>query len=408
MPATVAVGYYFTTKRALATGIAVCGSGVGTFVFAPFCQFLLTKTNWQGSMLILSFLVLACVGFGSLLKPLGFHAKALHEDGDEEEEEKPKMKSLRVDPESSKPEKATPEPELTVAFQKDTCLFYDGDHSREQIQQPAKLSRAERSGPPEKTQQPKLTLQHNSSSENLQRHRRKHRQHHHHHHKNSSHHRINIRPMSRKDIFYEGSIRNIPRPNEPLLRQRIPEPDQPRMIAVPAKDIIHRIRTQIQENPEGDGICTRWYRKVVHNLSCCFQTDHHPSPFKEQPARHLMTRTGSVQLESGKLESQEETNCWTRFVFCFPCTISSSMGDILGEMMDFSLLKSSFSFRVLIVANIICRLGFYVPYVFITQYAMSSIKGGRKSTHFFWILIENFLHEKMQVAHRSRRRVPQC
>ena len=33
LPAVVCVGYYFESKRALATGIAVCGSGVGTFVF---------------------------------------------------------------------------------------------------------------------------------------------------------------------------------------------------------------------------------------------------------------------------------------------------------------------------------------------------------------------------------------
>ena len=35
LPAVCAVGYHFEKKRALATGISVCGSGVGTFVFAP-------------------------------------------------------------------------------------------------------------------------------------------------------------------------------------------------------------------------------------------------------------------------------------------------------------------------------------------------------------------------------------
>ncbi|VDD89232.1 unnamed protein product [Enterobius vermicularis] len=36
--AIVAVTYYFQKKRALATGIAVCGSGAGTAIFAPFLE----------------------------------------------------------------------------------------------------------------------------------------------------------------------------------------------------------------------------------------------------------------------------------------------------------------------------------------------------------------------------------
>jgi MFS family permease len=35
LPSIVSVGYYFEKKRAMATGIAVCGSGIGTFIFSP-------------------------------------------------------------------------------------------------------------------------------------------------------------------------------------------------------------------------------------------------------------------------------------------------------------------------------------------------------------------------------------
>ena len=35
LPAIVSVSMYFEKKRAFATGIAVCGSGFGTFIFAP-------------------------------------------------------------------------------------------------------------------------------------------------------------------------------------------------------------------------------------------------------------------------------------------------------------------------------------------------------------------------------------
>merc|ERR1712223_2255795 len=45
LPANIAVGYYFETKRALATGISQCGSGVGQFVFAPLATEVLKKMD---------------------------------------------------------------------------------------------------------------------------------------------------------------------------------------------------------------------------------------------------------------------------------------------------------------------------------------------------------------------------
>lgn len=72
LPAVVCVGYYFETKRSLATGIAVCGSGVGTFAFAPLATFLLESYGWKGANLILAGLILNCVLFGALMRPLEY------------------------------------------------------------------------------------------------------------------------------------------------------------------------------------------------------------------------------------------------------------------------------------------------------------------------------------------------
>ncbi|XP_034252725.1 monocarboxylate transporter 3 isoform X6 [Thrips palmi] len=72
LPAVVCVGYYFETKRSLATGIAVCGSGVGTFAFAPLADKLLDMYGWQGANLILAGLILKCAVFGALMRPLEF------------------------------------------------------------------------------------------------------------------------------------------------------------------------------------------------------------------------------------------------------------------------------------------------------------------------------------------------
>lgn len=72
LPAVVCVGYYFETKRSLATGIAVCGSGVGTFVFAPLAVYLVDYYGWRGAHLILAGLILNCVVFGALMRPLEY------------------------------------------------------------------------------------------------------------------------------------------------------------------------------------------------------------------------------------------------------------------------------------------------------------------------------------------------
>ena len=70
LPNIVAVSYYFQRRRAFATGIAVCGAGVGCFVFAPLCKYLLMVYAWQSAMLIVSGITLNGVVFGALLVPL--------------------------------------------------------------------------------------------------------------------------------------------------------------------------------------------------------------------------------------------------------------------------------------------------------------------------------------------------
>lgn len=62
--AIVSVTYYFEKKRSLATGLCVCGSGIGTFLFAPFVDFLLNEFQWRGTLLILSGVLLNMVVFG--------------------------------------------------------------------------------------------------------------------------------------------------------------------------------------------------------------------------------------------------------------------------------------------------------------------------------------------------------
>jgi len=70
LPSIVMVGYYFDKKRAFATGIAVCGSGIGTFVFAPLGSYLVEEYGWKGANIIIGAIILNGVVFGAIFRPL--------------------------------------------------------------------------------------------------------------------------------------------------------------------------------------------------------------------------------------------------------------------------------------------------------------------------------------------------
>lgn len=70
LPAIVCVTVYFEKLRSLATGIAVCGSGFGTVVFAPLTNYLISTFKWQGACLCISGIVFFCAIFGWMFRPL--------------------------------------------------------------------------------------------------------------------------------------------------------------------------------------------------------------------------------------------------------------------------------------------------------------------------------------------------
>jgi len=66
----VAVSFYFDKRRSIAIGIAVCGTGVGTFALAPLINALLSEYSWKGTALIQGGLLLNCIICGMLFRPL--------------------------------------------------------------------------------------------------------------------------------------------------------------------------------------------------------------------------------------------------------------------------------------------------------------------------------------------------
>jgi hypothetical protein len=77
----VAVSFYFEKRRSLATGLAVCGSGLGTFVFAPITQALLEHYSWRGTVLIETGMLLNVILCGLVFRPLIMPAAAGSDEG---------------------------------------------------------------------------------------------------------------------------------------------------------------------------------------------------------------------------------------------------------------------------------------------------------------------------------------
>ncbi|XP_037945417.1 uncharacterized protein LOC119685961 [Teleopsis dalmanni] len=70
IPSVVIIGFYFEKWRALATGVALCGSGVGTFIFAPLTNSLLENYGWKNTLAIQGCIIVSCAIFGIAFRPI--------------------------------------------------------------------------------------------------------------------------------------------------------------------------------------------------------------------------------------------------------------------------------------------------------------------------------------------------
>ena len=89
---------HFTRRRALATGIAVCGTGVGTLVLPPLVEHCILQLGWRGAMRALSGLCLASVACGAAMFPAPDVSTEQEENqgaGGEQEADRKELKGVR-------------------------------------------------------------------------------------------------------------------------------------------------------------------------------------------------------------------------------------------------------------------------------------------------------------------------
>ncbi|CAB4055969.1 unnamed protein product [Lepeophtheirus salmonis] len=327
----VAVGYYFEKKRALATGISVCGSGVGTFLFAPFATYLVSEMGWKGALMRPLELVAVpnvknedeaqfCASINIPQLPTiteqSVTAQQIEERKTIQEQQRARGQRLRTlseNPEGGNKFTITPVKEGSIPRNSSAPHFVDPfrgiprNLSNPGLGKSSKVSGSETFGShldsPEHTifshfdgSNSTIYLQPGSSAGN----------------------RPQVRPLYRKDIFYSGSVLNLP-DNQ---NQNIPTEDyRQSVLSIPR----HSRRSSQQFS--------------IHRGSIM--------------ASHLSLPPAAVR----KMSVQIEDN-------------SKPMINVIKEMINYHLLSNP-RFLFICMSNVFAMLGFYVPFVFLPDMAVS-------------------------------------
>ncbi len=210
LPAIVMVGFYFEKRRAFATGVAVCGSGIGAFVFAPLCEKLLSLYSWKGATWIIAGVALNGVVMGALFRPLEASPAprrkrlptiSFTEEGHVVSIHTPTAKSdIELQTNATKPY-LEPQNILKTKLLSQHLQKHVTDDSKH-IQSMHNLS--PNSGADNTLQVPQCTKLYKSMDDIFLQEAVKQQQ------ENDKRARELERPMYRKDIFYSGSIMNLP------------------------------------------------------------------------------------------------------------------------------------------------------------------------------------------------------
>lgn len=96
---------------------------------------------------------------------------------------------------------------------------------------------------------------------------------------------------------------------------------------------------------------------------------------KERKRKALLNGGGGNVLQDDdelkKKKKKRKPGCCGKLKAKLP----PSMSNILNEMLDLSLLRDSSAFTILAISNIFGMMGFYVPFMYITQFVVSEIPG---------------------------------
>ncbi|XP_021932288.1 monocarboxylate transporter 12 isoform X3 [Zootermopsis nevadensis] len=346
LPAIVSVTCYFEKYRSLATGIAVCGSGLGTFLFAPISEYLITEYGWRGALLIIAAVVLNCIILGALFRPIpdireskpvsraaSSSAVALHGNAattnsmDEKNSSEQNLHQVISTSVSKGDDNALHRPRSIGHF----MMPYSGkmqgrsnagtsDVARLALSQPILLSTS--------ASMPDPHLKPTFGSQSL---------------------RKSSGIMYRRDIFYRGSLHNIP-----YHRRK-----RGRSCTWPG----HGNFRVLGLRPGGNTFFKQGPMVVSYssNKVECHMVRLGSNVWLQQDIKHGEESHQLMELKGSK-QRQDDDDRMTI------CGCSKETRDTLTEMLDFSLLKDPI-FILFTISNFCTSVGFNIPYVYLVAQA---------------------------------------
>lgn len=327
----MSVTCYFEKKRSFATGIAVCGSGLGTFIFAPLTEFLIQTYFWKGALLIITAITLNCIVFGALFRPLETRRKkpkttdeSLAVDSVERE------KLMAISEETTPANSSSPSSPTSAAAAPDVESYRKSIH-----EVPTDSPSNGRSIGLENAKNNMLTVLIDSSARMAR----------------SQPHLLQV-PDTDSTTRQFGSHGNLPK-RDPPSKQRSQRDIETGSITTSRKSSTVDLGARA-----GSGVMFR--KDALYSGSLVNIPEYRADPvgFTGSLVR-LPPGEDAIRTETGSVHLADDT---VKVCGCVPCSKQSYYAFM--EMMDLSLLKDPI-FILFSISNFCTSIGFNVPYVYI-------------------------------------------
>ena len=331
LPAMVMVGYYFEKHRAVATGIACSGAGIGILILAAVASALLYHFDWKNAMLIMAGFPLQCLLLGGLMRPLDYRS---HQSSDDSE-----ANLITTSPSGDGVPDTAKSPQQGIN---------------------RNIGELSKSAHPAIFGSYDLTLKAGS--------------------------------WDPQNELGEGSCQNGSLKNEFLKGRLLTAEVTSSCHEIPVKSQQHsklQMKANLLHPEHGDNRA-----KSCHNLShhtkgdAEFAKNHHSRPHRKDFDKPLLRKdifySGSIynlpEYKSNpslhsylasitKVPASDETSDDADSKSRCPC-ISESASETLKEMLDFGICSNPY-FLILAAGSLFIQLAYYVPIMFIGEYAMS-------------------------------------
>ena len=324
LPAIIAVSSYFTTRRSLATGISLCGSGFGCFFYAPICQYLIDRLSLQSSICILA-LVVAIIGLfcGILHSPLEHVISLVFDEEDEKKfsnDEKSLHKLNEDDSDNSRSEEKLDQVRRN-SKRKNNLYVQPPDFGFKAGRKNGQRTISECVPPNLAVLEPNLKHYDSTSDANSR--------------STYMYRSKNSLIFKQQDIFYSGSTLHLQPPSSIL---NIPDKLNNKLSF--EDDAISNIVTVKKEKQIP--IYKTFKKWILGNDDDKFV----PIPITEKQRK----------MTSVPKEDEDE-----------------SALKIVKEMLDVSVFKESIPFTLLAIGNFASMSGFYIPFIYLSQHVEQNV-----------------------------------